>query len=114
MNKGISFYINYHIKEEYVDTWKEAVNSLLEKVSKEESFISSHLNIDANDPTHFTLFERWDEASLELFIENQLKKKKYRIDYEKNLAKWSKCPCSFSNLQPVCEHYRVKEQKINK
>jgi len=116
MGKGISFYINYHIKKEHIDTWQKAVNNMLEKMSGEENFICAYLNKDANDSTHFTLFERWDEPSLESFIENQLQKKNYRIDYEQNIAKWSKCPCSHSNLHPIEEWHgnHGNESDINK
>jgi len=112
MGKGISFYKNYHIKREYIDTWQKAVNKLLEKMSGEKDFICAYLNKDANDSTHFTLFERWHEPSIESFIENQLKKKRYRIDYERNLAKWSKCPCSLSSLHPVEEWHKNDEKNL--
>jgi hypothetical protein len=83
-------------------------------MSGEKDFICAYLNRDANDSTHFTLFERWQESSIESFIENQLKKKKYRIDYERKLSKWSKCPCSLSSLHPVDEWHKNngKELKI--
>jgi quinol monooxygenase YgiN len=82
MSKGISFYINFHIKEEYIDTWKEAAFNVLDSMASEDTFISAYLHRDANDPTHFTLYEKWDEPV------------------------WSKCPRTFSSLEPIKEWHK--------
>jgi len=106
MSKGISFYVNFHIKEEYIDKWKKAALQVLESMKAEDAFISAYLHRDANDPTHFTLYEKWNESSMETFMKNQLKGKSYRKEYENQLPKWSKCPRTFSNLEPLQEWHK--------
>jgi len=106
MSKGISFYVNFHIKEEYIDTWKQAAFHVIESMKAESTFISAYLHEDANDPTHFTLYEKWNEPSMEAFMENQLKGKAYREEYENQLPEWSKCPRTFSSLEPLKEWHK--------
>lgn len=106
MSNGISFYVNFYIKPEYKDTWLKAATNILEKMSTEDTFISSYLSRDVNDPNRFTLYERWSEPTMEAFIENQLKGKKYRDDYEKLLPEWSKCPRTFSQLEPISQWHK--------
>lgn len=106
MSKEISFYVNFHIKHEHIDTWKIAAIRVLESMSHEDTFISAYFHRDANDPTHFTLYERWNETSMENFIKNQLQGKSYRNEYEKKLPEWSKCPRTFSQLEPLNEWYK--------
>jgi quinol monooxygenase YgiN len=101
MSKGISFYVNFHIKEEHVDSWKRAALEVLNAMSLEDTFISAYLSRDANDPTHFTLFERWSEPSMEAFMKNQLQGKAYREAYEKQLPEWTKSPRTFTQLEPL-------------
>jgi len=103
MNKGISFYVNFHIKEECIDSWKKAAFNVLEQMSSEATFVNAFLHVDANDPTHFTLYEQWGEPSMEAFIKHQLQGKKYRENYEKMLPEWSKCPRTFSQLEILLE-----------
>lgn len=103
MNKEISFYVNFYIKPEYTEVWLKAATHVLESMSAEDSFISAYLHKDINDSTRFTLYERWNEPSMEAFIKNQLQGKDYRDEYEKLLPEWSKCPRTFSQLEPLME-----------
>jgi len=106
MNRDISFYVNFHIKEEHIDTWRDATIFVLENMKVEKTFICAYLHRDANDPAHFTLYEKWNESSMESFMKNQLKGKAYRKEYEKQLPQWSKCPRTFSNLEPLHEWHK--------
>jgi len=106
MNREISFYVNFHIKEEHIDSWKTASLKVLEEMSSEDTFLSAYLSRDANDPTHFTLYEKWNEVNMETFMRNQLNGKSYRTEYEKHLPEWCKCPRTLTPLEPINEWHK--------
>ncbi|MCT4613752.1 MAG: hypothetical protein N4A49_02625 [Marinifilaceae bacterium] len=111
MDKGITFYIHYHIKRRYIDSWEKAVDNLLDNISTEANFICAYLDKDQNDSCHYTLFERWNEESVESFIKNQIEKKEYRIRFQTMLNEWSQYPCSYLNLKPVDERHKCEPSK---
>jgi quinol monooxygenase YgiN len=74
------FYVKLQVKPEQVDAWLEAVHALIDRMADEPAFISCDLHRDANDPTLFTLYERWNEASAQDFLDHQ--STDYRAAYD--------------------------------
>ncbi|WP_421567284.1 putative quinol monooxygenase [Stenotrophomonas sp. PD6] len=74
------FYVKLQVKPERVDAWLEAVHTLIDRMAEEPAFISCDLHRDANDPTLFTLYERWNEASVQGFLDHQ--STDYRAAYD--------------------------------
>ncbi|GAA4278684.1 putative quinol monooxygenase [Aquimarina mytili] len=101
MDFGIAFYNTFHIKKANIDDWLNTIKKMIDEMSKEKEFICAHLHRDINNPTHFTLYERWNEESMEAFIQNQLHKKPYRDTFENQLPKWTMTPRTFSQLEPI-------------
>jgi len=88
----LAFYVEFHLKPEFVEEWKQGALEVLNKMSKEDTFVSAYMHVDANDPTKYTLYEVWSEPSREAFFENQLNSKEYRAEYEKNLPQMLQSP----------------------
>lgn len=78
-----AFYVEFHLKLEFVEEWKRGAFEVLNKMSEEDTFVSAYMHIDANDSAKYTLCEVWSEPSREAFFENQLNSKEYRAEYEK-------------------------------
>jgi quinol monooxygenase YgiN len=74
------FYVKLQVKPERIDAWLEEVHVLIDRMADEPAFISCDLHRDANDPTLFTLYERWDEASVQDFLDHQ--STDYRAAYD--------------------------------
>lgn len=74
------FYVKLQLKPDRVDEWLEALHVLVDQMAEAPAFISCDLHRDANDPTLFTLYERWNEASVADFLANQATG--YRATYE--------------------------------
>jgi quinol monooxygenase YgiN len=88
----LAFYVEFNLKPEYVEEWKQGALSVIEKMSKEDTFVSAYMHQDAKEPNKFTLYEVWSEPSREAFFENQLNSKEYRKKYEENLPKMLTSP----------------------
>lgn len=100
-DNNLAFYVNFHIKPEMVEEWRKGALHVLNSMSVENTFVAAFLHQDTEDPTHFTLYERWNESSMESFVKNQLEAKEYRSIYEKQLPGWSKASRTFSQLIPL-------------
>lgn len=74
------FYVKLQVKSDRIDAWLEAVHALIDRMADEPAFISCDLHRDANDPTLFTLYERWNEASVQDFLDHQ--STDYRAAYD--------------------------------
>lgn len=61
------FYVRLHVRPERVEEWKAAVGEVIERMSKEDAFVSCYLHQDSADPNLFTLYERWAEPSVTIF-----------------------------------------------
>jgi quinol monooxygenase YgiN len=97
----LAFYVNFHIKPEKVEEWKEAALQVLNSMTVEDTFVGAFLHQDANEPTKFTLYERWNEPSMDAFVKNQLEGKAYRDVYEEQLPDMVQSPRTFKVLKPV-------------
>lgn len=93
------FYVKLFVKPDRVDDWKIAVTEIIEEMSKEDTFVSCYLHQDANDESHFTIYERWAESSVEAFLQNQMKP--YRIAYEAKLESLLQRPREPQILKPL-------------
>ncbi|QDH68926.1 putative quinol monooxygenase [Marilutibacter alkalisoli] len=100
-SEDLVFYVKCHVRPERVDEWRQAVTEVIEKMSKEDTFVSCHLHRDANDPTLFTLYERWAEPSVEVFLERQAKP--YREAYDARLPELLQRPREPAVLVPLGE-----------
>lgn len=81
----LAFYVEFDLKPEHVEEWKQAALNVIEQMAKEDTFVLTFLHQDSENPTKFTLYERWSEPSQEAFIKNQLETKGYRQEYEEQL-----------------------------
>jgi len=97
----LTFYVNFHVKPDRVEEWKQGALGVLEAMAHEDPFVMARLHQDANDPTKFSLYERWNEPSMDAFVENQLKGKAYRDEYEKVLPELLQSPRTFTVLDTL-------------
>lgn len=95
------FYVRLRVKPECVDAWLQAVHDIVDAMSKEDTFLSCALHRDANDPTLFTLYERWAEPDVATFLARQ--DKPYRRDYEARLPELLQGPREPQVLVPLAE-----------
>ena len=93
------FFVKLHLKPEYIDEWRTALDELLRDMQGEPAFVSCHLDRDAQDPTLFTLYEHWDEPSVEAFLAHQ--RTDYRDRYEALLPGWLQSPRQAQVLLPL-------------
>lgn len=103
MSKDLVFTVEFNVKPEAKETFLASLNNVVENMSKEDTFICSYLHRDSNDPNKFVIYERWSEPSFEAFVENQLKGKRYRDDYEEKVSEWLVKDRGISVLEPISE-----------
>jgi len=84
------FHVRLQVKPERVQDWLDAVHALIDRMAEEPAFISCDLHRDANDPTLFVLYERWDEESVQSFLEHQ--STDYRAAYDALLPELLQAP----------------------
>lgn len=98
-NNDLVFYVRLHVKPEQVEAWLAAVREICAQMAKEPEFVACHLHRDAQDPTRFSLYERWREPSVEAFLANQAKP--YRAAYEARLPDMLQGPREPAVLVPL-------------
>lgn len=99
--EDIVFTVEFDIKPQYREEFLESLTKLIKDMSKEDTYVYSYLTQDANDKNKFVIHERWSESSFDAFVENQLKGKSYRDDYESKIANWSRIERKISVLKPL-------------
>jgi len=95
------FYVKYHIKPECVEEFQEHLFVLVDHMAKEPAFVSAFVHQDTEDPTRFSMYERWTEASKEDFMTYQMAAKTYRRIYEQRLPDMSATPRKIRVLRPM-------------
>lgn len=103
-NQDLVFYVKCRVKPECVEAWRKAVTEIIEQMSREDTFVSCQLHVDAQDPTLFTLYERWAEPSVESFLQRQ--DTPYRRAYEALLPGLLQGPREPQVLVPLGEWRR--------
>lgn len=103
MSKHLVFYAEFNVKPECIDKFVKGATKVLEAMSNEDTFVSTFFHRDINDPNKFTLYERWNEVSMDEFIKNQLQGKPYRDEYEAYLPDLLASPRTFTVLEPLDE-----------
>jgi quinol monooxygenase YgiN len=73
-------------------------------MAREDAFVTCYLHRDMQDPTLFTLYERWNEPSIEAFVQHQMKP--YREAYDAKLPELLQRPREASILAPLGEWHR--------
>ncbi len=106
MSKHLAFYVEFNVRPEAVDQFLQGATGVIEAMSGEDTFVTAYLHRDANNPNHFTLYERWTEASMDDFMKNQLHGKAYRDEYEACLPDLLTSPRTFVVLDPIGEWER--------
>jgi quinol monooxygenase YgiN len=100
------FYVEFQVKPECVQEWKDAVVEVINCMSAESTFVTCYMHQDAEDANRFTLYERWREPSVEAFVQNQLQAKSYRQSYEEKLPTLLDRPRTATVLKYVKEWHR--------
>ena len=95
------FYVKYHIKPECIEEFQEHLFVLVDNMTKEPAFVSAFVHQDTEDPTRFSMYERWQEASKEDFMTYQMASKDYRRIYEQRLPQMSATPRKIRVLRPM-------------
>lgn len=108
-SSDLVLYVQLQIKPEYVQEWKDAVLEVINHMSAESTFVACYLHQDTQDANCFTLYERWRETSLEMFIKNQFEAKGYRKTYEEKLPMLLAFPRATSVLSIAKEWYQQVE-----
>ena len=105
------FYVRLDLKPECVAEWKAALMTVIELMFREAAFVSCSLQLDANDPMCYTLYERWREPSVDAFVKNQFEGKHYRQAYETRLPGWLRALRATSVLRRIKEWRREPRQE---
>lgn len=100
-NSDLVFYVKLWVKPECIEEWKRAVFEVIEQMSLEEAFVSCYMHQDTQDPNLFTLYERWNEPSVDDFLKHQMKP--YRIAYDEKLPDLLQRPREPVVLSPIGE-----------
>ncbi|WP_372640351.1 putative quinol monooxygenase [Ancylomarina sp.] len=58
----LTFYSNFQVKPGTQADWKMAAMKVFDRMVKEDPFICAFLHQDAEDPTRFTIYERWNKT----------------------------------------------------
>lgn len=98
------FHVRLKVRPERTQDWLDAVHAIVEAMSSEDTFLSCDLHRDANDPTLFTLYERWAEPDVETFLARQ--DKPYRRAYEARLPELLEGPREPQVLVPLARWSR--------
>jgi quinol monooxygenase YgiN len=106
-NSDLVFYVKLHVRPECVEEWKHAFNEVVELMSLEDAFVACYLHRDAQDPNLFTLYERWNEASVEDFLKHQMKP--YRVAYDAKLSALLQRPREPAVLLPIGEWHKLPQ-----
>ena len=78
------FYVNFHLKPDKAEEWKKEAMAVLDRMAEENTFVCTFLHQDEEDPSRFTIYERWNEPNLEVFEKSYEKAEAYHKVY-KNL-----------------------------
>jgi len=100
-NNDLTFKVDFHIKVDKIEAWKEELMHVLNSMASEDTFVAAFLHQDTEDPTKFTIYERWAEKSIEDFKANHLQAKEYRKTYEEHIAEYSASPRDIQVLNPI-------------
>lgn len=103
MSKHLVFTVEFNVKPEAKQEFLASLNDVIENMAEEYTFVSTYLHQDANDPNTFLIYERWAEPSFESFVENQLKGKAYRDEYEAKISQWLVKDRAITVLEPLGE-----------
>lgn len=68
-----TFYTNFQVKSDRLADWKEAAMTIFDKMVEQDHFICAFLHQDAENPSRFTLYERWNKTSQVDFAEQHQK-----------------------------------------
>lgn len=103
MSKQLVFTVEFNVKPEAKEEFLASLNDVVENMAKEETFVSTYLHQDAHDPNTYLIYERWAEPTFEAFVENQLKGKHYRDEYEAKVSDWLVKDRGITVLEPLGE-----------
>ena len=106
MSKHLVFYVEFNVKPDCIEKFLKGATGVLEAMSHEDTFVSTYFHRDANNPNKFTLYERWNEPSMEEFMKNQVDGKVYRDAYEAYLPDLLASPRVFKVLEPIGEWHK--------
>lgn len=112
-SSDLVFYVQFQVKPECVQDWKNAVTEVIDHMSTESTFVTCYMHQDAQDANRFTLYERWREPSVEAFMQNQLEVKSYRKAYEDKLPTLLEHPRTASILSYVKEWRQAQGSEGN-
>lgn len=105
MSKNLAFTVQFQVKPEYVQAFKDSLLYVLDRMSVEDTFVSCYFHKDPEDDTKFTVYEIWSEPSMDAFFKNQITKE-YRKEYEDNLPKMLQSDRLISVLEPIQEWHK--------
>ncbi|WP_193165328.1 putative quinol monooxygenase [Microbulbifer hainanensis] len=103
MSKDLIFTVEFNVKPEREDEFMEALLHVLNRMSEEDTFVSTYLQRNLINPHKIMIFERWAEPSWEVFRQNHLLTKDYRKDYEARLPEWLVEERKFAMYEPLQE-----------
>ncbi len=106
MANELVFTVEFNVKPEARQAFLASLGEVIEQMAREETFVCTDLHQDATDPNRFLIYERWSEPSFEAFVENQLRGKRYRDEYESKIAEWLVKERDISVLEPLGEWSR--------
>ncbi|HIF9337220.1 TPA: putative quinol monooxygenase [Photobacterium damselae] len=101
MSNNLIFYVEFDVKPECVEKFLQGATQVLEAMSKERTFVSTQFHRHSENPNKFSLYEVWNEPSMDEFVKNQLQGKSYRDEYESYLPELLATPRKFSVLESI-------------
>ncbi|MCG9732225.1 antibiotic biosynthesis monooxygenase [Shewanella sp. Isolate13] len=101
MSNNLIFYVEFEVKPECIERFIQGATQVLEAMSKEIAFVSTQFHRHVDNPNKFSLYEVWNESSMDDFVKNQLHGKSYRDEYEVYLPELLASPRKFSVLNSI-------------
>ena len=105
------FYVNFHIKADKVEEWKSKAFALVEKMAHEDTFICTFLHQDEEDPSRFTIYERWNEPDFETLAKSKNYAEEYRKVYKDLLPDLTQSIRNFRVLNSINNYHKENMSK---
>ena len=102
------FHVELRVKRACIEAWRCAVDEIIDRMSEEVAFVACYLDQDPHDECRFTLYERWNEPSVEAFLAHQMTP--YRQAYEAKLPALLQQPRNATVLTPLREWHRQEQR----
>lgn len=97
----LAYYVNFHLKETSVESWMKCATAVFDELSQRDAFVCAYIHQDAEDPSRFTIYERWREWGRQEMVSDHLRAQEFHKFYESMLPGGVQALRSIRLLQPI-------------